>query len=61
MSSPVDWFLTHANAIPLKNQYNTRGKKGGCNARCVLPFCLAEEFPFQQFHACGKQIVIGLW
>ncbi len=25
------------------------------------PFCLAEEFPFQQFHTCGKQIVIGLW
>ncbi len=59
MSSPVDWFLTHANAIPLKNQYNTRGKRG-CNAGCMLPICLAEEFPFQQFHACGKQIVIGL-
>ncbi len=60
MSSRVDWFLTHANAIPLKNQYNTRGKRGMQRA-LRAPFCLAEEFPFQQFHACGKQIVIGLW
>ncbi len=25
------------------------------------PHLLSGEFPFQQFHACGKQIVIGLW
>ncbi len=59
MSSPVDWFLTHANAIPLK--ISTTPEEKGMQRALRAPLCLAEKFPFQQFHACGKQIVMGLW